>query len=137
MCPPLIWMHLILSSVCFLPCSIVSVSMGRPSISSVLGLDDMWQEVWDYLTGHTYLGKLHLLPGTPAWLSRTQVHPACSKQYAGKYITSNPSWCNMILHESMYTRITFMIPASTAPPRYTMCFLRGGSSIRSRNFYAQ
>jgi len=89
------------------------------------------------MTVHTSLGTLHLLPGTPAWLSRTQVHPARSKQYAGKYITSNPSWYNMILHESAYTRITFMILARTVPPRYTMCFLRGGSSIRSRNFYAQ
>ena len=114
-----------------------SVSMGSPSISSVLGLDDMWPDVWDYLTVHTSLGTLHLPRGNPGWVSKTQVHPLYSKQYAGKYITSNPSWCNMIMHESTYTRITFMIPARIAPSRYTMCFLRGGSSIRSRNFYAQ
>lgn len=29
---------------------------------------------------------------------------------------------------------TFIIPARTAPPRYTICFLRGGSSIRNRSF---
>lgn len=29
---------------------------------------------------------------------------------------------------------TFIIPARTAPPRYTICFLLGGSSIRKRNF---
>lgn len=29
---------------------------------------------------------------------------------------------------------TFIIPASTAPPKYTICFLRGGSSIRNRSF---
>ena len=29
----------------------------------------------------------------------------------------------------------FMISARTAPPRKTMCFLRGGSSIRILNFY--
>jgi hypothetical protein len=88
------------------------------------------------MTVRTSLGTLHLLPDTPAWLSRTQVHPAWSKQYAGSILLAIHQ-CNKILHESTYTRITFMIPASTAPPRYTMCFLRGGSSIRSRNFYAQ
>lgn len=34
----------------------------------------------------------------------------------------------------VWAKGTFIIPARTAPPRYTICFLRGGSSIRNRSF---
>ena len=115
------------------------------------------------MPGHICLDKqLLLLDNLPCW-SKTQVHPACVDQHIQfflDYFTYQPSeWdirdytnCNHWIggnaisinnFETWSVRerererevtFTFIIPARTAPPRYTICFLRGGSSIRNRSF---
>ena len=52
------------------------------------------------------------------------------------FITPRPcSWYSA--RDIQNSSRSFMISASTAPPRNTMCFRRGGSSMRILNFYKQ
>lgn len=59
------------------------------------------------------------------------------------YLTPPPSFCSAAGPFSSYSALlsqkdslSFMMLASTAPPRNTMCLRRGGSSMRIRNFCA-
>lgn len=58
------------------------------------------------------------------------------------YLTVTPSFSSTRTPFSWYSSrvsqklsLSFMMSASTAPPRNTMCFRLGGSSIRILNFY--
>ena len=61
---------------------------------------------------------------------------------SGLYLTVTPSFSSTRTPFSSYSSrvsqklsLSFMMSASTAPPRNTMCFRLGGSSMRILNFY--